>query len=110
MGARIIDGKGLAERTKRAIAERAAACAAKGLTPRLDAVIAGTEDTPARVYANRQASTCRRLGIEYELHELAGDCGYEDASGLIRTLNDDPEVHAIMMHLPLPSGCDTERV
>lgn len=110
MTATIIDGRALARETKKAIAERAAACARAGLVPRLDAVLAGSEDTPAKVYAQHQASTCAAVGIDYTLHELHGDCSERDAFELVQRLNEDHEVHAIMVHLPLPEGVDTEAV
>lgn len=108
MTATLIDGAALAREARRQIAKRAAGCTARGLTPRLDAVIAGAEDTPARVYATRQAQTCSRVGIDYALHELSGHCSEQDAFGLIDELNEDPDVHAIMIHLPLPEGVSTE--
>ncbi|MFG0307447.1 MAG: bifunctional 5,10-methylenetetrahydrofolate dehydrogenase/5,10-methenyltetrahydrofolate cyclohydrolase [Phycisphaerales bacterium JB040] len=110
MTAKLIDGAALAREARRQIAQRAADCTARGLTPRLDAVITGAEDTPARVYATRQAQTCSRVGIDYALHELPGDCDLEDALGLVEELNADPDVHAIMIHLPLPESVPAETV
>ncbi|MFT5422314.1 MAG: methylenetetrahydrofolate dehydrogenase (NADP+)/methenyltetrahydrofolate cyclohydrolase [Phycisphaerales bacterium] len=110
MTATIIDGRALAAQAKEAIAARAAACAQDGLVPRLDAVLAGSEDTPARVYAQHQAKTCAAVGIDYTLHELHGECSQSDAIDLIQRLNEDGGVHAIMVHLPLPEGVSTEAV
>lgn len=110
MTATIIDGRALAKETKKAIAARAEACAQAGLVPRLDAVLAGSDDTPARVYAQRQAQTCAAVGIDYTLHELHGECSQRDAIELVQRLNEDDSVHAVMMHLPLPDGVSTEAV
>lgn len=107
MPARIIDGKALADRFRRGIADRAAALRAAGRPPRLDAVLARNgEDSAARVYADNQARMCAELGIEYRLHELHAGRDARGVIELIDRLNADPAVRAIMVHLPLPGGVD----
>ena len=108
MSARIIDGKRIAKEVRRAVAERVKALADTGRTPRLDAVLVDCDPAGAsRVYAENQARMCRELGIEYTLHTLSPDCSSDAVSGRILLLNRDPDVHAIMVHLPLPDPIDT---
>ncbi len=104
----IIDGKALAEQHRERIRQRTAALRAAGRSVRLDAVIVGSADNAARVYAENQGKTCRAVGIDYHLHELpvgAGG-GYDDIAGRVLLLNTREDVHAIMVHLPLPEGVD----
>lgn len=106
MTARIIDGKALAERYRREIAQRVSAVKARGGRVRLDAVLVGAEDNASRIYAQNQGRTCAELGIEYRLHELPAGAGYDDIAGRVLLLNTLDDVSAIMVHIPLPEGVD----
>lgn len=106
MTARIIDGKRLAQDIRRRIAERASALTRSGRGVRLDAVLVGDGDTPARQYAESQGRTCRELGIGYALHALPAGSTADDVAGRVLLLNTKEEVSAIMLHLPLPEGID----
>lgn len=107
----IIDGKALAATYREKAAEKVADLREQGHSVRLDAVLAVGEDHgSSRVYAENQAARCQELGIDYRLHELPGDAHYEDVAGRVLLLNADDDVRAIMVHLPLPEGVDTQRV
>lgn len=107
--ASIIDGRSLAAAVRESVSVRARKLRDDGRPARLDAVIASNDDA-AKIYARNQARTCEELGIDYVLHELPGTASYDDVAGRILLLDADPEVSAIMLHLPLPEGIDTERV
>jgi methylenetetrahydrofolate dehydrogenase (NADP+)/methenyltetrahydrofolate cyclohydrolase len=113
MTARLLDGKALAETYKARIAERAAAVKARSGVVRLDAVLVGTADNGARVYAANQGKTCAAVGIDYKLHELGdqGDVvGYDEIAGRVLLLNTREDVTAVMLHMPLPEGVDAYSV
>jgi methylenetetrahydrofolate dehydrogenase (NADP+) / methenyltetrahydrofolate cyclohydrolase len=110
--ARIIDGKALAAQVKNRLKQRVAALREKGREVRLDAILA-SHDSAAAIYARNQASTCAEVGIEYHLQELearADEHGFADIAGRVLLMNNDETISAIMVHLPLPEGVDTERV
>ncbi|NNM26266.1 MAG: bifunctional 5,10-methylenetetrahydrofolate dehydrogenase/5,10-methenyltetrahydrofolate cyclohydrolase, partial [Phycisphaerales bacterium] len=46
----------------------------------------------------------------YVLHELLPTARYEEIAGRVLLLNSDEAANAIMVHLPLPDGVDTERI
>jgi methylenetetrahydrofolate dehydrogenase (NADP+)/methenyltetrahydrofolate cyclohydrolase len=50
------------------------------------------------------------VGIEYVLHRLPAGASYDDVAGRVLLLNAEDDVRALMVHLPLPAGVDTERV
>ncbi len=130
MPARIIDGKALAQSHREQIATRVAAVRGRGGRVRLDAILVGTTDNAARVYAEKQGQTCAELGIEYRLHRLSvEECGepggpgqppspasladpdhphttYDGIARRILLLNTNDDVSAIMVHMPLPEGLD----
>ncbi len=109
MTARTIDGRALAARVKAEIARSVAELTAAGARVRLDSVIAG-RDGAAGVYARNQSAACRELGIEHVLHELPATARHEDLESAVAGLNRDPKASAVMVHLPLPPGVDTERI
>ncbi|MBC7835380.1 MAG: bifunctional 5,10-methylenetetrahydrofolate dehydrogenase/5,10-methenyltetrahydrofolate cyclohydrolase [Phycisphaerales bacterium] len=112
MPARIIDGRALADSIRRDIAARTKALRSKGRSPRLDAVLVGSADNASRLYAHNQGKTCAELGIEYKLHEIAGEPGetpaevFDHIAGRVLLLNTQPGVSGIMVHMPLPEGID----
>ncbi|MDG2022768.1 MAG: bifunctional 5,10-methylenetetrahydrofolate dehydrogenase/5,10-methenyltetrahydrofolate cyclohydrolase [Phycisphaerales bacterium] len=104
--ARPIDGKNLAFQVRRTVARRVAEGKRR---VRLDAVLAG-EDKGADIYAHNQRKTCAAVGIEYHLHRLPATAAVEEVEAQVRALNEDDEVTAIMVHLPLPEGVEAERI
>jgi methylenetetrahydrofolate dehydrogenase (NADP+)/methenyltetrahydrofolate cyclohydrolase len=107
--AQIIDGRALAALVKKQVAERAAKLARQGKPVRLDAILA-SGDAGAAIYARNQAITCKEVGIEYHLQELPPTARFEDIAGRVLLMNADDAISAIMVHLPLPAGVDTERI
>jgi methylenetetrahydrofolate dehydrogenase (NADP+)/methenyltetrahydrofolate cyclohydrolase len=111
MTAAILDGKAIAQRIRAGIAQRVADLRAKGRPVRLDAVLVSDDDeSAARVYVDNQRRMCEQLGMVYKLHHLPGDSTEDDVAGRILLLNSRADVHAIMLHLPLPAGIDTHRM
>jgi methylenetetrahydrofolate dehydrogenase (NADP+)/methenyltetrahydrofolate cyclohydrolase len=104
--ARIIDGKRLSDAVR---AELRTRIVAAGRPVRLDALLVG-DDRAAAIYAMNQAKTCEEIGIQYVLHRLPAGASYDDIAGRVLLLNVDDAVRAVMVHLPLPAGVDTERV
>lgn len=108
--AQVIDGNELAEAARSAVRRRVAQLTAAGLTVGLDAILVDHGDNAARVYAERQAAGCEALGIRYRLHGMDGSCGQADVLERIASLNRDPAVTAVMLHMPLPEGVDADAV
>lgn len=107
--ARILDGKALAAQVKSNLRQRVEALRARGRSVRLDAILTGG-DSAAALYARNQAATCEEIGIEYHLQELPATARFEDIAGRVLLMNAAYEVRAIMVHLPLPEGVNTERI
>lgn len=66
------------------------------------------ENASSAVYVKAQKKAAESLGVEYELKTLPQDTKQEDAQGLIRELNDDSGVTAIILQLPVPEGIDAK--
>ena len=106
MPAKIIDGKAIGAQVRSEIRKRIEVAKR---SVRLDAVLVG-DDRAAAIYAQNQSKTCAEAGIEYHLHTLPASCGYDEIAGRILLMNTEESIKAIMLHLPLPVGVDTERV
>ena len=106
MSARIIDGKALALRVREEVRDRTMALRAKGVTPGLTVVLVG--DNPAsQVYVRNKAAACEQAGMNSRLISLAADTPEGELLDLIATLNEDSQVHGILVQLPLPGHIDT---
>jgi methylenetetrahydrofolate dehydrogenase (NADP+)/methenyltetrahydrofolate cyclohydrolase len=101
--ATIIDGRALASTVKSDLANRISALNSQGTSVRLDAVLVGG-DQGALIYAKNQAKACDEIGIEYTLHELPETASHGEVASIIETLNDNSDVTAIMVHMPLPKS------
>ena len=106
---KIIDGAALAARVRLEVKDRIAALKEAGKRIQLTAILVGSPPG-AELYAQRQADSCRAVGIEYELLKLPADASQRDVKHHIRRLNKEPAVTGIMLHLPLPDHMDAPRL
>jgi methylenetetrahydrofolate dehydrogenase (NADP+) / methenyltetrahydrofolate cyclohydrolase len=100
--AAILDGKAAA-----AAIDRAAAEAARALTPRLGrppclAVVLVGEDPASQVYVRNKARRTEAAGMTSVEHRRPADFPQEDLIALVGELNADDGVDGILVQLPLP--------
>lgn len=106
----ILDGRVVAEKVQAEVKAGVEALrAAKGVTPKLAVVLVG-EHPPSQVYVRRKKAAAKEVGIEAQDHLYPHGLGEGALLELIRGLNADPDVHGILVQLPLPSGISEERV
>jgi methylenetetrahydrofolate dehydrogenase (NADP+) / methenyltetrahydrofolate cyclohydrolase len=103
VAAKVIDGKAMAAEIRGEVAGRVRALQERGITPGLAAVLVG-DDEPSRIYVGAKQKACAEVGIRSERHELSGEASEEGLLELVRRLNRDPDVHGILVQLPLPEG------
>lgn len=101
-----IDGKALAARVKRQVAEEAAKLPGK---PGLAVVLVG-EDPASKVYVAGKERDCAECGIESFGHRLPAETTQAELLDLIRQLNETPGVDGILVQLPLPGHLREEAV
>jgi methylenetetrahydrofolate dehydrogenase (NADP+)/methenyltetrahydrofolate cyclohydrolase len=109
MAARIIDGKALAQKRREAVAEKVAELGERGVTPGLAVVILGS-DPASEVYVRMKHKACEETGIRSFKYELEAETSQSELLALVERLNDDPEVHGILVQLPLPDHIDEDAV
>jgi methylenetetrahydrofolate dehydrogenase (NADP+)/methenyltetrahydrofolate cyclohydrolase len=110
MSARKLDGKALAQMMRAEIAAKATDRARAGKRPPgLAAVLVG--DNPAsHVYVRNKHKACQDAGLASWVHNLPADTSQAHLLGLIHDLNTNPDVHGILVQLPLPKQIDEAAV
>jgi len=110
MVAKIIDGKGIAESIREEVKKSVNDRVSQGLpVPGLATVIVGSNPA-SKVYVRMKHKACQEAGIHSVGHELPADASQDEVEALVKKLNEDPEIHGILVQLPLPAGLDEESV
>jgi methylenetetrahydrofolate dehydrogenase (NADP+)/methenyltetrahydrofolate cyclohydrolase len=101
-GARLLQGAPIATEIRASVKDDVAAFKRKhGHAPGLAVVIVG-RDAPSIVYLEQILRSCRNVGIGGRLVEIPGRVSAAALRQRIRELNDDREVHGIIVQMPLP--------
>lgn len=109
MSATLIDGKATSQKIKNRIALRVEQLALKGIIPGLAVVLIG--DNPAsHTYVKNKKKTCEALGMRSDLLQFPESFGEDELLEVIHNLNNDPEIHGILVQLPLPAHIDEFKV
>ena len=110
MSAQIIDGKALAARVLDKVSEAVAELKRKhGLTPGLAVVLVG-DDPASRVYVRAKGKRTTEAGMKSLEYLMPADAMEDELLARVRALNENPDVHGILVQLPLPGHIDTEKV
>ncbi|THH38168.1 bifunctional methylenetetrahydrofolate dehydrogenase/methenyltetrahydrofolate cyclohydrolase FolD [Aliishimia ponticola] len=110
MTARKIDGKAFAAKVRAQVATEVSQLkAAHGITPGLAVVLVG-EDPASEVYVRNKGKQTIECGMASFEHKLAADTSESALLDLISNLNNDPQVHGILVQLPLPGHLNEDLV
>lgn len=106
MTAKIIDGKAIAAEMRAEVAKQVAKLKADhGITPGLAVILVG-EDPASEVYVRSKNRMTVEAGMKSVEHRLDESTTEEELLALIAKLNADPEIHGILVQLPLPKHID----
>jgi len=110
MTAQIISGKDVAQGIRAELAEEVAQLNEKhGIVPGLATVLVGAD--PASVsYVTAKGKACQELGMKSFQHTLPAQTSEEELLRLVDQLNRNPEVHGILVQLPLPKHIAESKV
>ena len=110
MTATLLDGKQIAEQIRGELTRDVTAFVGGcGTCPTLAAVLVG-DFAPSEVYVRNKEKACQRAGIRSQVHRLAQETSEPDLLRLIEQLNQDRDVHGILVQLPLPRQIRESRV
>ncbi|QFY59710.1 bifunctional methylenetetrahydrofolate dehydrogenase/methenyltetrahydrofolate cyclohydrolase FolD [Rhizobium grahamii] len=106
---KIISGKLAASVLIEDVKRETAALAARGIKPGLAVVMVG-DDPASTVYVTSKGRMADDCGFLSRTYALDAKSNQAEVIELVKTLNDDDEIHGILIQLPLPAGLDAERV
>lgn len=101
MSATILDGKAVSAQIRSEIAGRVMALVDRGMQPGLAAVLVG-DDEGSRIYLGSKHKASADVGVRSEQVDLPAFVTEGELLATIRRLNRDPEIHGIIVQLPLP--------
>ena len=107
MSALVLDGKALAAECEQQLTERVAALKAQpaGKTPILATILVGADPASA-TYVKMKANACKRIGMGSLAVEMGDETTTEQLLAKIESLNEDPDVHGILLQHPVPPQVD----
>lgn len=104
MTARLLDGRRIADQVLDGVASRVKARVAAGKrAPGLAVILVGADPASA-VYVRNKRRACKYVGFRSLDFDLPATTAESELVALIDRLNADPEVHGILLQLPLPPG------
>lgn len=107
---KLIDGKAFAEKLRSDIAQRVAKLKAdKGITPGLAVILVGNNPA-SEVYVRNKAKQTKEVGMNSYEFTLPENTSEADLLAKVNELNNDKNVHGILVQLPLPKHINEESV
>ncbi|MDY3824554.1 bifunctional methylenetetrahydrofolate dehydrogenase/methenyltetrahydrofolate cyclohydrolase [Streptococcus sp.] len=108
--AQIIDGKALAQKMQKKLAEKVARLKAeKGIVPGLVVILVG-ENPASQVYVRNKERSALAAGFKSQVIRLPESTSQEELLDLIAIYNADTSFHGILVQLPLPDHINEEAV
>ena len=102
MPAQILDGKKLASDSEKEILESVSALKEKGIIPTLATILVG-DDPASETYVRMKQETCKRVGMESLAINLPNETSTEELLLKIDELNNDKNIHGILLQHPVPN-------
>lgn len=97
----LIDGQKISKEILRDLKEKVAQLHTKHIHPKLAVILAG-KDPASLSYISRKQKACTYTGIEWEQFDYGTDITTEELIEKIAELNEDEQIHGILVQLPLP--------
>ena len=110
MSAAIIDGKAFAATIRAQVAQETATFREKtGIPPGLAVVLVG-KDPASEVYVRNKGIQAKEAGFNSLEYRLPENTTQAELLAQVAALNADPQVHGILVQLPLPAHLDADAV
>ena len=106
MSAELLNGTRLAKRIRSEIRRK---LKKRTLTPGLAVVQVG-DDPASTLYIKHKQRDCKKVHFHSEVHRLSADVSQSTLIQRIETLNARPDIHGMLVQMPLPETMDKETV
>ena len=105
MAALVLDGKEFSRISENIIKEKVKELYKKNITPSLATILVGN-DPASETYVKMKRNTCARVGMKSIAVELSENTSTAELLSTIQSLNNDHNVHGILLQHPVPSQID----
>ena len=110
MSAQIISGKDIASEIRAELTTEVARLKNElGVTPGLATVLVG-EDPGSQMYVGMKNKAAASMGIHSQQITLSSEVSEDEILGVVAGLNADPDIHGILVQMPLPDHIDEGRI
>ncbi len=109
MSAKLLDGVALAKAIRAEVAAEVARLGGSGRSPGLAAVLVG-DDPASAVYVRSKGKATEEAGMHSETIRRPATIAEAELLAIVDRLNADPNIHGILVQLPLPKHIDSEKV
>ena len=110
MTVHILDGRAIAEKIKQDVAANIMQRKKNHLSiPGLAVILVG-ENSASQTYVNHKRKACEAVGIISHYHHLPENTDQNTLEVLIDDLNNNPDIHGILLQLPLPAQLSTDEL
>ncbi len=102
----LIHGKPIAERLLQMVAQR---IRSRGVKPGLATLLVGA-DPASEIYVGLKARAAESVGMYFEKQVLPATATTAEVQAVVHSLNGRPDIHGIVVQLPLPDSIDADAV
>ena len=100
-----IDGIEVSNAVKDILKDAVEKLISENIVPCLATVLVG-DDPASATYVKNKHIACEKIGIKTKDHKLSSATTQEELDGIINKLNNDKNIHGILVQLPLPKQID----
>jgi methylenetetrahydrofolate dehydrogenase (NADP+)/methenyltetrahydrofolate cyclohydrolase len=105
----ILDGKKLSEKIKNELKKEVEDLKKRGITPGLAVILVGN-DPASHTYVKMKKSASKEIGINSIVYEMPENVSEEELLKKIDEINENPDIHGLLIQLPLPKHIDTTKI
>ena len=109
MVAKVLDGREIAKNYRAGLQEEVEKLKSEGITPNLTVVLVGN-DGASQSYVNNKKKSAEKIGMKSEIIHLEESTTEEELLKVIDQLNNDTEVHGILVQVPLPKQIEETKI
>lgn len=104
-----MDGKLVAEKLKEELKKESALLIDSDIDPHLAAVLVG-DDPASETYVRNKEKACSEVGIISSVYKQSDRITEHELLELVDFINNDPEIHGMIVQLPLPAHIDANKI
>ena len=106
---KLLDGQAIATDVQKHLSERVRKLSVKGIIPGLAAVLVG-DDPASALYVSNKSKAANSIGVYTKTQSMPADVSTNELLETIESLNQDDNIHGIIVQLPLPPHINRDEV